>query len=121
MDDSLEPDLLQVHVSRERGATVVAVVGELDAASTPDLQRPLDAALAEGDVIVLDLTECDFVDSTGLHTIIDARTDVLARDGRFAVCCVPRGPVARVIEVAVPGVMELFPNREAALDAVSGQ
>jgi hypothetical protein len=41
MDDSLDPDLLQVDVSRERGATVVAVVGELDAATTPDLQGPL--------------------------------------------------------------------------------
>jgi hypothetical protein len=32
---------------------------------------------------------------------------------------VTRGPVARVIEVALPGVMELHADRAAALDAVA--
>lgn len=120
MDDEIqEPDLLEVDVSRERGATVVAVSGELDAASTPDLQEPMEAAVATADAIVLDLSGCEFVDSTGLHAIIDARADVQGRGGRFAICCVKRGPVARVIEVALPGVIELHPDRDAALDAVA--
>jgi anti-anti-sigma factor len=118
-DDSPDPDLLEVDISRERGATVLAVRGELDAASTPDLQGPLGEALASSDPVVLDLMGCDFVDSTGLHAIIDARAGVLAQDRRFAVCCLPRGPVARVVDVALPGVLELYPDREAALDAVT--
>jgi anti-sigma B factor antagonist len=117
-DDTPEPDLLEVEISRERGATVLAVSGELDAASTPDLQLPLDEALASSEAIVLDLSGCEFVDSTGLHAIIDAREDLRDRGGRFAVCCVLRGPVARVIEVALPGVIEIHPDRDAALDAV---
>jgi anti-sigma B factor antagonist len=117
-DETPDQDLLEVEVSRERGATVLAVTGELDAASTPDLQEPLDEVLASTDVVVLDLSGCEFVDSTGLHAIIDARADVQERGGRFAVCCVRRGPVARVIEVALPGVIELYADRDAALDAV---
>jgi anti-anti-sigma factor len=120
MDDTPESDLLlQVDVSRERGATVLAVSGELDAASTPELQAPLDAALAESDAIVLDLAGCEFVDSTGLHVIIDARAAAQDRGVGFELCCVAHGPVARVIEVALPGVLELHRDRAAALDAVA--
>jgi anti-sigma B factor antagonist len=120
MDDSPDPDLLQVDVSRERGATVLAVTGELDAASAPELLGPLDTAVANGGPVVLDLAACEFVDSTGLHAIIDARAAVEAGGARFALCCAVRGPVARVIEVALPGVLETHATRDDALDALAG-
>ena len=97
------------------GVTVVAVTGELDAASTAELQAPLREVSERDDAVVLDLSDCQFVDSTGLHAIIDTRTAIQQRGGRFALCCTPNGPVARVIEVALPGMIELHPTREAAL------
>lgn len=118
MEDNVEPDL-EVTVTREDGATIVAVAGELDAATTPDLERPLSELTGTQDGgLVLDLSNCRFVDSTGLHVIIDARGAVEERGGRFALCCSERGPVARVIEVALPGMIELHPTREAALQAL---
>lgn len=115
-DHDPDPDL-QVDVTHERGVAVLAVTGELDAASAPELQHAL--AAADG-AVVLDLARCEFLDSTGLHVIIDARAGIEARGGRFAICCATQGPVARVIEVALPGVLELHPSRTAALDAVTG-
>ena len=100
------------------GVTVVAVTGELDAASTAELEAPLSEASASADAVVLDLTGCQFVDSTGLHAIIDTRSAIEQRGGRFALCCTPNGPVARVIEVALPGMMELHPTRDAALQSL---
>jgi anti-sigma B factor antagonist len=117
VEDNAEPEL-EVTVIREGGATVVAVGGELDAASTPDLQKPLRAAV-DGGPVVLDLSACQFVDSTGLHAIIEARGAVEGRGGRFALVCASDGPVARVIEVALPGMLTLYPTRANALDAVA--
>jgi anti-anti-sigma factor len=117
MEDTAEPDL-HVQVTDADGVTVVAVSGELDAASTADLQAPLDEVSARDDAIVLDLSDCQFVDSTGLHAIIDARAAIEQRGGRFALCCVENGPVARVIEVALPGMIELHPTRAAALKSL---
>ena len=68
--------------------------------------------------LLLDLSDCGFLDSTGLHAIIDARTAIHEAGGRLAVCCPPSGPVARVIEVALPGMLELYPTRDAALRAL---
>lgn len=117
MEDTGEPDL-QIEVSAVGGATVVAVTGELDAATTATLQQPLSEISAQRDAVVLDLSDCQFVDSTGLHAIIDARGALEQRGGRFALCCTEHGPVARVIEVALPGMIELHPTREAALQSV---
>jgi anti-sigma B factor antagonist len=116
--DDLDPTL-QISVSHERGATVVAVAGELDAASTPQLHDPIEAAVDNGDALVLDLGACEFVDSTGLHAIIDARAALQGKGGRFALACAPRGAVARLLDVAVPGVLDVHATRQAALDAVA--
>jgi anti-sigma B factor antagonist len=117
MEDSVEPDL-QVNVTDADGVTVVAVSGELDAASTVDLEAPLGEVSSRDSAVVLDLSDCGFVDSTGLHAIIDARAAIEQRGGRFALCCVANGPVARVIEVALPGMIELYPTRAAALQSL---
>jgi anti-sigma B factor antagonist len=117
VDESLDPEL-HITVTREHGVVVVAVRGELDAASTPELQTRLAAEAGGGVPLVLDLVECDFVDSTGLHAIIDARAAVEGAGGQFAVACVPDGPVARVIEVALPGMLETHATRASALAAV---
>ncbi|MBX5440764.1 MAG: STAS domain-containing protein [Solirubrobacteraceae bacterium] len=116
MDDAHDAEI-QVTVTHVDGATVVAVDGELDAASTPALSGPLSAAVAEGGAVVLDLSSVGFVDSTGLHAIIDARSEADERGGRLELCCEADGPVARVIEVALPGMIELHPDRESALAA----
>jgi anti-anti-sigma factor len=118
VEDSVEPEL-EVTVTREGGAIVVAVAGELDAASTPELEGPLGQATADGGAVVLDLSSCEFVDSTGLHAIIDARGAVEGRGGRFALVCAEHGPVARVIEVALPGMITLHPTRTSAVAAVT--
>jgi anti-sigma B factor antagonist len=119
MTDDLDQEL-QITVAHEGAATVLAVGGELDAASTPELLASLQQTIGRDghDAVVLDLAACTFVDSTGLHAIIDARALALGQGGRLEVCCTEDGPVARVIEVALPGMLDLHPTRAAALDAL---
>jgi anti-anti-sigma factor len=52
---------------------VIAVRGELDLSTAVDLETPLEEAIACGDASVLiDLTECEFIDSTGIALIVRA-------------------------------------------------
>jgi anti-sigma B factor antagonist len=51
-------------------AARVYVGGELDIATTPQLERTLDASQAR--LVVLDLRELAFIDSCGMHAIINA-------------------------------------------------
>jgi len=57
----------------EDGIRVIAVRGELDLSTAPELEGPLDDAIAAGDALVLvDLCECEFIDSTGIALIVRA-------------------------------------------------
>lgn len=106
------------------GVAVVAVRGELDLSTAPDLEGPLDGAVASGDESVLiDLTECEFIDSTGIALIV--RTwQRLDRDadgegsGRVVICgC--NEQVRRVLEITgLELSISIHDSREQALAAL---
>jgi anti-sigma B factor antagonist len=54
-------------------ADVLALHGELDLASAPQLERELvDAPATDGKGLVIDLSGLEFMDSTGLHLLLAA-------------------------------------------------
>ena len=90
------------------GTAWVQVTGELDIATATPLQRALGGPQARVPLVVLDLRELTFMDSSGVHAIVNASNR--ARDaGRRLI--VVRGPpnvdrmfaragVADVVEIA---------------------
>jgi anti-anti-sigma factor len=60
-------------------AAWVHVAGSLDLATCPELERTLEASPAR--LVVLDLRDLEFMDCSGVHTIIDATVQA-HRDGR---------------------------------------
>jgi anti-anti-sigma factor len=53
-------------------ATWVRLAGELDIATTPQLERALREPRLQARLVVLDLRELAFIDSCGVHAIVDA-------------------------------------------------
>jgi anti-sigma B factor antagonist len=53
-------------------AAWVHVSGELDIATTPELERTLRASRSDARLVVLDLRDLAFMDSSGVHAIVDA-------------------------------------------------
>ena len=49
--------------------------------------------------MLVDLTDVDFCDSTGLRALLGAASEVRAHGGRFAIVCPPTGDVARLLDV----------------------
>lgn len=68
------PDQLQIEVRHETDRIILRLDGELDMASAPRLEEAIDASLDARAVIVLDLQQLQFIDSTGLHVILSAHT-----------------------------------------------
>ena len=63
----------RVDVRRDDTSAVVAVSGELDLASGPELEAELDRLSGpETKLVVIDLRKLDFMDSTGLSIIVRA-------------------------------------------------
>ena len=100
----------------EDGLQVIAVRGELDLSTAADLEAPLDDAVASGDASVLiDLTECEFIDSTGIALIVRA-WQRLDGNGNRVVICSANDQVRRVLEVTGLDLsIPIQSNREEAL------
>jgi anti-anti-sigma factor len=60
------------HTNVGLDAAWVHVAGELDIATTPQLERTLSEAELQARLVALDLRDVSFMDCAGLHTIISA-------------------------------------------------
>lgn len=103
------------------GVLVFTVRGELDMNTAPELDRRLEDPLASGDAsIMLDLSECEFIDSTGIALIVRA-WQRLDRDGggegrgRLVLYCINH-QVRRLLKITgVESSISMHEQREAAL------
>ena len=67
------PSNFRVDVNSEDGAAVIAVAGELDLATSPALEEQFERVMSGAPtLVVIDLRELEFMDSTGLSVIIRA-------------------------------------------------
>ena len=67
------------------GLTVVRIQGEHDLSTAPALRSQLEQLIADGDPVVVDLTEATFIDSSILGTVLQARRDAAEAGVGFAV------------------------------------
>ena len=71
----ITPNVLSVRETSEGGVHRLTPVGELDLATAPLLESAFDAVVRDDDagMIVVDLTEVTFMDSTGIHLLLRMR------------------------------------------------
>lgn len=58
----------------------VPLNGELDFATAFDVEMKLEQAIRDADEVVVDLSQLDFIDSTGIRTLLEAH-QAARRDG----------------------------------------
>lgn len=76
---------LSIDTRPQQGGVLLTLRGELDMASSPQLERAIATAVRdEPAAVVLDLRELDFIDSTGLRTLISEHERSLKAGRRFA-------------------------------------
>ena len=110
---------LETSATRIGGANAIAVAGELDIETAPQLGEEVELAVwSTVGAFVLDLRGLTFIDSSGLHALLRARA-FLAREDRSLVLVCPPGPVRRVLDLAsVLDTFVTYPSAEAAAAAL---
>jgi anti-sigma B factor antagonist len=90
---------LLMRETREGAVHRLTPIGELDLATAPLVERAFDAALGDDDakVIVLDLRELSFMDSTGVHLLL--RMQAACMDANRLRVINGSGAVERVLDV----------------------
>ena len=84
-------------MSSEERRAILRLKGELDVSSSPALEDEL-SRLSGASVIVLDLSELEFIDSTGLGVLVKSHQHVRDAGGRRAIV-EGGGQVKRLLEL----------------------
>jgi anti-sigma B factor antagonist len=111
-----EPEFHLREEDLDRRTHVITVSGEIHVSTAPEFQRHLDAAISKGKTaVVLDLTETEFIDSTGLSVLLNGLRRVTRQRGRMALVC--RNPtVLRLFEITrLDTTFDIHETREDAL------
>lgn len=109
---------LRAEVSEMRGWTVVHVYGEFDVATSPDLREQLIRLVSEGRTrLVLVLDGVDFLDSTGLGTIVSALKRARTHGGDLRLVCT-QARITRLFEIT--GLDKAVPLLASLDEAVAG-
>lgn len=112
------PAEFQVKSERQNDAQIVRVTGEVDLSTHDRLGEELVSAAQAGEPLVVDLSGCSFIDSSGIRALLLGRRAVEKRSdgsGRFAIAGAS-DPVARVLELTrVNEAISLYESVDAAL------
>ena len=89
--------------AREEGrARVLKLSGELDVASSGALEQSVEE-VSDYDLLVVDLSELEFIDSTGLSVLVAAHQRAVAAGREF---CLVQGPAQVQRLLALTGLEE---------------
>ena len=119
---ALNPNQFEVADEERGGVRILAVTGELDLNTAPRLEERLEGVDA---ALLIDLSGCEFIDSTGIGLIVRTwqRLDAdLDGDGesRFALCGLG-DQVRRLFEITgLEASLQTYPGRDEALVGLRG-
>jgi anti-sigma B factor antagonist len=103
-------------VEERNGSVIVRLAGELDLYNADDVRRALLQAVdGAPEKIVVDMAEVEFVDSTALGVLLEARSK-LGRAGLMLAA--PRLETRRTLQVS--GLDRHLPVHDSVEDALSG-
>ena len=121
----MDPATFEVQIEElDGGIRAFSIRGELDMNNAPELEAAMEKALLDDDTaIMLDLSECEFIDSTGIALIVRAWQQLEADGGgrgRFVLCCINH-QVRRLLKITgVESSISMHEERKAALDELRG-
>jgi anti-sigma B factor antagonist len=119
MTEDLAPRFEVSEDSLDGTAGVVAVRGEIHVSTAPELSGLLADALARGVTsIVLDLSEVEFIDSTGLSVLLNVLRRLTQRGGSLVIVCT-NPTVLRLFEITrLESTFDIVSTRDEALERV---
>lgn len=111
-------DVLQIRSETREGGEIVAPEGDVDLSRSPTLRQALREAQARKPKrLIVDLSGVDYMDSSGVATLVEALQIARRTDTRIVLCGM-RDRVRSIFEIArLDSVFAIAPNIDAALTA----
>jgi anti-anti-sigma factor len=111
--------LAEVRFEREDQTVLAVVTGEVDMSNAATVRLEIaEAVTPDDDALVVDLTELAFIDSAGLHSLIELGTLLDERRQQLFLCVPKESPIGRAIEIiGLPRAVRVHADRAEAMEA----
>lgn len=109
--------MIKIAAQEQKGWIVVAIEGEIDLHTSPEIRKELAGHVkAKKAKVLIDLAKVAYIDSSGLATFIEAMQKLRKGGGEIALAGLSE-TVRHVFEVArLDSVFKIFKNRDGALE-----
>ncbi len=108
---------LQINVRKHEEIPVIELSGEVDAYTSARFREiMLDIIDSDGANLVINMTDVEYIDSSGLGALVGGLKRVSERDGKIVIVC-DKPQVKKVFEIT--GLEKVFPIYDSVEDAVS--
>lgn len=113
--------MLEVAENEEGGVLILRIKGRLDAASSPLLERKINAILEEDRrKLLMDFDGVEYLSSAGMRLLLNLTKKLKSKQGRVVISAVNRD-VMEVIKMAgFDHILEIFEDEQGALAAFKG-
>ena len=111
--------MAEVKFEREDEIVVAVLTGEVDMSNATSVRQQIAEFVTPADhALIVDLSELSFIDSAGLHAMIELGT-VLEERRQQLLLCVPDGSqTRRAIEIiGMPGAVSVHSRKKDATEA----
>ncbi|MER6398820.1 STAS domain-containing protein [Kitasatospora sp. NPDC001603] len=115
----LDEEGVHVEMRLAPGHTVVAIAGDLDIETLLPAQEALERAFWDNQVVIADLEQVTFCDSSALNLLLKVRANAIAAGAQLRLAAVSE-PVRRLLEITgCAAVFDVCPTVGAALPEAS--
>jgi anti-sigma B factor antagonist len=90
---------MKSEIREENGALVVSFEGDVDLQSSPDARKQLLDAVAKGKSVLVDLSAVDYIDSSGVASLVESFQKAKMQHQKFVLVSVSDSAL-RVLELA---------------------
>ncbi|MFI7236125.1 STAS domain-containing protein [Streptomyces cyaneofuscatus] len=96
---------------------VLEIIGDLDYATAPELRKAVDGlTLTAAQLLVLDLAELGYCDSSGISALLSARSLAIEQGSGIALAAVPANMLRILGIVGLDQVFIIHPDTTTATD-----
>lgn len=115
----METDL-HIETANTKGIPIIRLNGELDAYTCAQLREEMIEVIENSSPnIVVDMSDVEYIDSSGLGTLVGGLKRSSEKGGKIAVVCVA-GQIRKVFEITgLEKVFPIFDDEAEALAAIS--
>jgi anti-sigma B factor antagonist len=111
---------MDISVKEQNSLCTFYLKGRLDLTSSSELKEKVKESLDQGKLnILLNLTQVDFINSSGLGTLVSTLKEVRTAQGRIALCCLAPY-VQEIFEITqLSHIFDIFTGESDAQAALS--